>query len=227
MNAIYGIKKNQFQMFLADGTRIPVTSLEIPFHTVTQVKTKEKDGYEALQVGIGQRKRQDVNKAIGGKLREIGLDFVPKFFREIRLSNAENIALKEPLKVKDILQPGDAVDVIGVSKGKGFAGVVKRHHFRGGPRTHGQSDRERAPGSIGQTTTPGRVYRGKRMAGRMGQERVTVKNLTVVSVSESEVVVKGLVPGGKGSLLLIKKVGQTKNFVSPFETVQSTAARSA
>lgn len=108
-----------------------------------------------------------------------------------------------------LLKPGDIVDVVGISKGKGFAGVVKRHHFRGGPRTHGQSDRERAPGSIGQTTTPGRVYRGKRMAGRMGHSRVTIKNLSVVAVNGAVVILKGLVPGPTNSRVVIRKIGET------------------
>lgn len=120
---------------------------------------------------------------------------------------------RDLLKASEVLKPGDIVDVIGVSKGKGFAGVVKRHHFKGGPRTHGQSDRERAPGSIGQTTTPGRVYKGKRMAGRMGHERVTIKNLRVVDVSDNFLLIKGLVPGPKNSLVMVKKVGEDKKFV--------------
>lgn len=115
------------------------------------------------------------------------------------------------------LKPGDVVQVRGISKGKGFAGVVKRHHFRGGPRTHGQSDRERAPGSIGQTTTPGRVYKGKRMAGRMGHKHVTIKNLRVVSVAHETVTVKGLVPGARKSQVMIRKMGEDTKFVPLFE----------
>ena len=111
------------------------------------------------------------------------------------------------------MQPGDIIDVTGISKGKGFAGGVKRFHFKGGPRTHGQSDRERAPGSIGQTTTPGRVYKGKRMAGKMGHETVTVKNLMIVDVLPDSILVKGVVPGIPDSLLVIKKVGEKKKFV--------------
>lgn len=123
----------------------------------------------------------------------------------------------ETLKASEVFKPGDIVDVIGVSKGKGFAGVVKRHHFKGGPRTHGQSDRERAPGSIGQTTTPGRVYKGKRMAGRMGHERVTIKNLKIVDVSDDLLLIKGLVPGPKNSLIMVKKVAEDKKFVALYK----------
>lgn len=111
------------------------------------------------------------------------------------------------VKTEEMLSPGSLVQVTGISKGKGFAGVVKRHHFKGGPRTHGQSDRERAPGSIGQTTTPGRVYKGKRMAGRMGGEKATIKNLEVLDVAENLLIIKGLVPGRKNSRLTIIKMG--------------------
>lgn len=121
------------------------------------------------------------------------------------------------------LKAGDLVDVIGISKGKGFAGVVKRHHFKGGPRTHGQSDRERAPGSIGQTTTPGRVYKGKRMAGHMGHSRTTIKNLQVVDVEENKntLLIKGLVPGPVKSRVFIKKVGEDKKFVPLWKETQN------
>lgn len=114
----------------------------------------------------------------------------------------------DEIKASDFLNPGDIIEVTGVSKGKGFAGVVKRHHFKGGPRTHGQSDRERAPGSVGQTTTPGRVYKGKRMAGRMGGEQTTIKNLHIISISpeSGQIEISGQVPGKPGSLLSIKKI---------------------
>lgn len=119
----------------------------------------------------------------------------------------------------DTLAPGDIVQVRGISKGKGFAGVVKRHHFKGGPRTHGQSDRERAPGSIGQTTTPGRVYKGKRMAGRMGGNNVTIKNLVVLDVIRDTITIKGLVPGPRNNRLVIKKTGEVKNFVPLYREI--------
>ena len=111
------------------------------------------------------------------------------------------------------------INVTGVPKGKGYAGVVKRHHFKGGPRTHGQSDRERAPGSIGQTTTPGRVYKGKRMAGRMGHETATIRNLEVLDVSADLILVKGLVPGGRNTLIILKKVGENKKFVPLYKEI--------
>ena len=118
------------------------------------------------------------------------------------------------INLADIFTPGDIVDVTGISKGKGFAGGVKRWNFKGGPRTHGQSDRERAPGSIGQTTTPGRVYKGKKMAGRMGQDTVTVKNLEVIGITDDGVLlIKGLVPGSVNSIVVVKKMGTNKKFV--------------
>ncbi|QQG40925.1 MAG: 50S ribosomal protein L3 [Candidatus Levyibacteriota bacterium] len=213
MQAFIGQKLLQTQAFLTDGTRIPVTKINVPHLPVVAIKTKNKDGYRALQVGWGQRKHP--NKAIVGHIRGAKLEKAPRFLREIRLADADSAASIEVgsyIKVADILKPGDMVDVVGISKGKGYAGVVKRHHFKGGPRTHGQSDRERAPGSIGQTTTPGRVYKGKRMSGRMGQDRVTIKNLEVVDVTEGEVLVKGVVPGVRGSLVMIEKVGEKKKF---------------
>ena len=147
-----------------------------------------------------------------GYFKKAGLDKnPPRFLREIRLNNLSDLNDLRPgmeIKIGEVFNPGDIVSVSGISKGKGFQGVVKRHHFKGGPRTHGQSDRERAPGAIGSTTTPGRVYKGKRMAGRMGQDRVTVKNLKVVNINSEKntLTISGLVPGGKNSLLVIKKL---------------------
>ena len=140
-------------------------------------------------------------------MKKAGLDKKPRFLREIRVGDVGELKLGAEIKVGDVFAPGDPVRVTGTSKGKGFAGVVKRHHFAGGPRTHGQSDRERAPGSIGQTTTPGRVYRGKRMAGRMGTDTVTVRGLKVIAVDpeNNTVTIKGLVPGGRKGLLLVQK----------------------
>lgn len=192
--AIFGTKITQTQGFTQDGVRIPLSRVRVDPLPVVSIKTKDKHGYTAVQVSIGKR------------------------LKEIRTETLE--ALPNPgdtIKAADILKPGDVVDVIGMSKGKGFAGGVKRHHFKGGPRTHGQSDRERAPGSIGQTTTPGRVYKGKRMAGRMGHEKVTVKNLRVMEVTDSEVLIKGLIPGIPQSVILITKVGESKKFSPLFK----------
>lgn len=218
MQAILGQKKSQTQKFLENGTRIPVTVLSVAGNVVTQVKQTEKDGYTGVQIGFGSKKHP--NKALLGHIKKAGLDRAPRIIREIRLAGdtASDMlpAQGDVLKISEILKPGDMIDVTGTTKGKGFAGVVKRHHFRGGPRTHGQSDRERAPGSIGQTTTPGRVYRGKRMAGHMGNVQATVTNLQVVDVDpvKDELLVKGLVPGGVNSIVMIEKTGEVKKFVS-------------
>ena len=162
-----------------------------------------------FQVGIEKRRPATISQAIIGHLKKAGLDKnPPRFLREVRVTDLGDLKPGSEIKADDVFKEGDKVAITGISKGKGFAGVVKRHHFKGGPRTHGQSDRERAPGSIGQTTTPGRVYKGKRMAGRMGQDKVTLKNLKVVSIDTEKniLIVSGLVPGGRNSLLMIKKI---------------------
>lgn len=217
INGLIGKKIDQTQGFLEDGTRIPISCLLVLPNVATQVKTAEKEGYHAIQLGFDIRKK--THKAMVGHIKKAGLTTMPRFLKEIRLDAAGSVAAGSIVKAADVFSPGDIIDVTGTSKGKGFAGVVKRHHFKGGPRTHGQSDRERAPGSIGQTTTPGRVYRGKRMAGRMGHERVTVKNLEILDVAGDSVLVKGLVPGIKGSIVMIKKRGmKSKKFKPLFKS---------
>lgn len=212
MDGLVGKKSYQTQVFLQDGTRVPLTAVVAKDLKVTQIKTQDKEGYNGLQLAMDIKKK--ANKAITGHSKKAGLENAARFFKEIRLSDAVDIQPGTQLNPSDVFKPGDIVDVTGVSKGKGFAGVVKRHHFKGGPRTHGQSDRERAPGSIGQTTTPGRVYRGKRMAGRMGNEQATVKNLIVLEVTNDGVIlIKGLVPGPLNNLVVVKKVGESKKFV--------------
>ncbi len=217
MQAILGQKKSQTQKFLENGTRIPVTILSVGGNVVTQVKQVDKEGYVGVQIGFGQKKH--AGRALLGHAKKAGMGTAPRFIREVRLpSDTAGDTLPtagDVLKIEEVFKPGDIVKVTGKSKGKGFAGVVKRHHFRGGPRTHGQSDRERAPGSIGQTTTPGRVYRGKRMAGHMGTGNATVTNLEVVDIDpkKSEILVKGLLPGSLNTILFIERTGEAKNFV--------------
>jgi large subunit ribosomal protein L3 len=208
LTGIVGKKLYQSQGFLQDGTRVPLSVVFVPKNLITQIKGDDKEGYNAVQIGIGEKKS-----------RKRGADKqLPRFFREIRLLEQSDLEKGQEINAADVLSSGDIVDVTGVSKGKGFAGVVKRHHFKGGPRTHGQSDRERAPGSIGQTTTPGRVYKGKRMAGRMGKENVTLRNLEVLNiVDDGTVFLKGLIPGGKNGLVIIKKVGVNKKFQSLYK----------
>ncbi|MBI2031440.1 MAG: 50S ribosomal protein L3 [Candidatus Levybacteria bacterium] len=220
MQAILGTKIDQTQKFLDDGTRIPVTRLWVAGNTVVAIKSKDKHDYSSLQLGLGIKK--NASKALVGHIKGANLESAPKFLREVKVENGEVPEIGAVISATEIFKLGDIVDVTGVSKGKGYAGVVKRHHFKGGPRTHGQSDRERAPGSIGQTTTPGRVYKGKRMAGRMGHERVTIKNLEVVGVSEDTLLIKGLVPGGKNTLIMVTKVGENKKFVPLYGTSKKT-----
>lgn len=205
MNSILAKKVEQGQKFLENGMRIPVTKLAVNGNVVVAIKTKNKDKYSAVQLGFDKRV-----KARPAKSNKSAYQFL----KEVRMADADTLpAVGDIIKASEVFKPGDVINVTGISKGKGYAGGVKRYHFKGGPRTHGQSDRERAPGSIGATTTPGRVYRGKRMAGRMGHEKVTVKNLQVVFVDDNNVLVKGLVPGGRNTLLALKKVGEDKKFV--------------
>ena len=228
MLGIVGKKVNQTQKFLEDGTRIPVTQVSTGGNVVVSLKTSDKDSYNAVQIGFGIRK--NFNKAILGHTKKAGMEKPSRFLREIRVWNTDESPLPEigsQIKAEDVLKPGDIVDVTGKSKGKGYAGVVKRHHFKGGPRTHGQSDRERAPGSIGQTTTPGRVYKGKRMAGRMGNTKATLKNLVVIDVSGDDVFIKGLVPGSLNSLVVIRKTGESKKFVPLYKEISEEEKVSA
>ncbi len=223
VQTILGQKIDQTQKFLEDGTRIPVTSLWIKGNVVIGVKTNDKDHYSAIQLGFGTKKNP--NKSHLGQIKGAGLQQAPKFLKEVRLNGEESLPnLGEIINATEVFKPGDVIDATGVSKGKGYAGVVKRHHFKGGPRTHGQSDRERAPGSIGQTTTPGRVYKGKRMAGRMGHETVTVRNLEVMDVSQDLILVRGLVPGGRNTLIMLKKVGENKKFVPLYRDAEENEA---
>jgi large subunit ribosomal protein L3 len=197
---LIGRKVGMTQVFQADGTMVPVSVVAIAPNTVTRLRTTERDGYTAVQVGAEASKR--LTKPEAGQLKDL-----PKLasIREFRLESVDAYEVGQQLGV-DLFEAGELVDVVGVSKGKGFAGHIKRHHFKRGPKTHG-SDHHRAPGSIGPGTTPGRVYKGLRMAGHMGDQRTTVKKLTVVRADAERnlLLVKGAVPGGRGALLLVKK----------------------
>lgn len=178
-----------------------MTAIEAGPCFVTQIKTRAKEGYNAVQLGFGEAKR--LNSPESGHLKGTGKF---KYLREFRTGEGTSFQLGQKVDVS-LFKTGDFVDITGLSKGRGFAGVVKRHHFAGGPKTHGQSDRHRAPGSIGATTFPGRVLKGTRMAGHMGNARVTVRNLEVVAVHPARnlLLLKGGVPGSPKGLLLIKK----------------------
>ena len=212
LNTILGSKIKMGQTFV-EGTRVPVTYVKAGPCVVTQIRSKDKDGHWSVQLGFGDRKIKNVTKPLQGHLRGvIKENKAPRFLREVRLEAEPEFKVGDIISVPQIFTAGDLISVTGISKGKGFAGVVKRWKFAGGPKTHGQSDRQRAPGSIGQTTTPGRIYKGKKMAGRMGSDKVTVKNLRVITVlSESnELAVSGPVPGIPGNLLIIRKLAAGK-----------------
>ncbi len=204
IQALLGYKLGQSQAFDEAGKRIPVTEILAGPNWITEVENQEH--FKSIQLGFGTIK--NLSKAEIGHLKKAGLEQKLRFLRSFTVSEiAETEKPGSQIAVESVFAAGDTIRVTGTSKGKGFAGVVKRHNFRGGPRTHGQSDRERAPGSIGQTTTPGRVYKGKKMAGRMGNDTVTVRNLKVVAVDPTthHITIKGLVPGAINGLLIISK----------------------
>jgi large subunit ribosomal protein L3 len=201
IEGIIGRKLGMTQIFNEDGKVVAVTAIETGPCTVIQVKTRAKEGYCAAQLGFGEAKRLKSHQR--GHLRELG-QF--RYLREFRMDDSEAVDVGQKVDVS-LFKVGEMVNVTGTSKGKGFAGVVKRYHFSGGPKTHGQSDRHRAPGSIGAGTSPGRVFKGTRMAGHMGNKRVTLRHLEVFEADPSRnlLLVKGAVPGAKNGLVLIRK----------------------
>jgi large subunit ribosomal protein L3 len=220
---ILGEKLEQSQRYTETGERIPTTRVNTTPCYLIDIKTADRDGYMSVIVGFG--KKHTLKKTILGKMTKAGIQTPLRFFKEFRIDSFKDAAqtieeegkkgisigeaklfIGDEIKPSLFFKAGDRIKVTGISKGKGFQGVVKRHGFAGGPRTHGQSDRERAPGSIGQTTTPGRVYKGKRMAGHMGSDQITVRNLPVIEVVEDGLVIKGLVPGATHGLLQIESI---------------------
>jgi large subunit ribosomal protein L3 len=204
MPGLIGKKLGMTSMYDADGKMVPCTILEAGPCVVTQVKTMEKDGYEAVQLGYGDKKEKKTTRALRGHFKAAGTS--PKH-KLTEFSGFNGVNLGDEVNL-DIFEEGDFVDVVGTSKGKGFQGVVKRHNFRGvNDATHGQHNRLRAPGSIGAASYPARVFKGMRMAGRMGNERVTVQNLVVMKLMKDKnvMLVKGAVPGAKNSFVIIKK----------------------
>lgn len=205
MKGILGKKVGMTQIFDETGKVIPVTVIEAGPCYVTQIKTADSDGYAAVQVGFDEVKPARLTKPELGHLKQSGTPAL-RHLREFPVEDGEEFELGQRLDVS-LFESGDIVDVTGTSKGKGFAGTIKRHNFSRQRATHGQSDRERAPGSLGAGTTPGRVFKGKRMAGHMGDERVTVQNLQVVLVDPERnlLAIKGAVPGAKEGLLIIRE----------------------
>lgn len=206
MPGLIGKKIGMTSLYSAAGKNIPCTILEVGPCVVTQLRTLEKDGYEAIQLGFGEKSEKRTSKAMQGHFKRAGVGPMKKLV-EFR-SFEQELQPGDELKVDDVFSEGEFVSVIGTSKGKGFQGVVKRHGFGGvGQATHGQHNRLRAPGSIGAASTPSRVFKGMRMAGQTGNQRVTIENLEVVKVlpEDGVLVVKGAVPGHRGSTVVIRK----------------------
>ncbi len=202
VRGLIGRKLGMTQMFDDDGLAHPVTVVEAGPCVVTQIRTEEKDGYKAVQLGFGVARK--LKKPQQGHVRASGHQV--KTLREMKADDYSGIEVGQVFKA-DTFTAGDVVDVTGTSKGRGFQGGMKRHGFSGGPATHGQSDRARAPGSIGSSATPGRVFKGMKMAGHMGDERVTVQNLKVLRVDAERnlLLIEGSVPGAKNGTLLIRQ----------------------
>jgi large subunit ribosomal protein L3 len=205
-SGIIGKKIGMTQLFQENGETVAVTAIQAGPSVVTQIKSRDRDGYDAIQMGFIENKvkQSKLNSPEIGHLQ--GLENI-RYLREFRTDDISSVKRGDKVDV-GFLKHGDLVNVTGLSKGRGFAGVVKRHHFAGGPKTHGQTDRHRAPGSIGATTFPGRVLKGKRMAGHMGNRGVTARNLEVIQADPERnlLLVKGTVPGANGGLLVIEKV---------------------
>ncbi len=203
MSEIIGKKIGMTRVFAESGEAVPVSVIEAGPCVVVARKTMEKDGYDALQVGFGEQRKNLFNKPEMGHFEKAGVE--PKrYLKEVHIESELNVG--DEIKV-DIFKKGERVDISGISKGLGFQGVMRRHGFGGGEVTHGQSDRWRAPGSIGQSSAPSRVFKGMRMAGKMGKDNMTVLNLEIIQVIEDQnlLLVRGAVPGKKGSLLKIRK----------------------
>lgn len=197
ISGLLGTKIEQSQAFDEKGQRIPVTKIILGPCIVVKKNTN------TVQLGFGTSRK--INKPTQGQIRGAGAKTAPRFFKEFK---ADGFEVGSEIKASDVFKVGDKLKITGTSKGKGFAGVMKRHNFKGGPKTHGQSNRYRSPGSIGSTTTPGRVYKGKRMAGRMGGEQITIKGLKVVNIDteNNQLLVSGLIPGARGNLISVYKV---------------------
>jgi len=204
MKGMIGKKMGMTQLFDEQGNVIPVTVIQAGPCYVTQIRDGEKDGYTAVQLGYGETKPKSLTKGQLGHLQKNNLPAL-RYLREFRVDG--NVEVEEGQEIKvDVFEQGDYIDVIGVSKGRGFAGTIKRYGFGRGPKTHGQSDRMRSPGSIGMCAAPGRTLKGKRMGGRMGNDRITMQNLQVVRIDPEKnlLAVKGSIPGAMGGIVMIR-----------------------
>lgn len=206
MTGLIGKKLGHSRIFDEKGNSVPVTVVQAGPCYVSEIRTQQKHGYDSLQLGFAEKRQKKINKAEAGHFAKANLP-VLQHVREFRdFDNLAGFKLGDAIKA-DIFKVGDLVKATGTSKGKGFQGVVKRHHFGGGPVTHGESDRTRAPGSMGGSSYPSRVWKGMRMAGRMGGERVTVRNLRVVKVDAENniLMLRGSIPGANNSIVIISK----------------------
>jgi large subunit ribosomal protein L3 len=210
-----GIKKGMSAGYDSRGRRVAVTMIQVTPNFVVGERSKDKDGYEAFQIATGSKK--SVNKPQKGQFKKAGAPETLRFMREV--SHESGVEVGAEVKLGQVFKKGDALKITGVSKGRGFQGGVRRHGFHGGPKTHGQSDRHRAPGSIGSGTTPGRVLKGKRMAGHMGVDQVSQKNVEVIEVDKANdmLIIKGGVPGPIGGLIRLENIGKIKGYVAPPE----------
>ncbi|RWZ64334.1 50S ribosomal protein L3 [Labedella populi] len=202
---LLGTKLGMTQVWDENNKLVPVTVIQITPNVVTQVRTPEVDGYDAVQIAYGQIDPRKVNQPAGGHFEKAGVT-PRRHLTEIRTADASDYSLGQELTVNEVFEAGQKVDVVGTSKGKGFAGVMKRHNFKGVSASHGAHRNHRKPGSIGASSTPSRVFKGMRMAGRMGGERVTVLNLHVHSVDAEKglILVKGAVPGARGRIVFVR-----------------------
>ncbi|BBA17320.1 50S ribosomal protein L3 [Blattabacterium cuenoti] len=206
MNGLIGKNIGMTRIFLVSGEHVPCTIIQVGSCYIVQIKTVENDGYSSIQLGVDDLKIKKTNKSLFNHFKKAGLSPKKKLL-EFKINKISNFLLGSLIKI-DLFKEGELVNVKGVSKGKGFQGVVKRHNFSGvGEKTHGQHNRLRAPGSIGAGSDPSRVFKGKKMAGRMGKKNVTIKNLKIlkIDINYNIIILKGSVPGNKNSYLMIQK----------------------
>ena len=205
MKTLFGIKLGMTRVFDETGNMVPITVLKADPHVVIDIKTKERDGYDALKLAFGAVRSKLVNKPGAGQFKKHNIE-PRRYIREVKVAAGDEYKIGDEINV-ELFAAGEKIGVIGVSKGLGFQGAVKRHGFKGGPKTHGQSDRLRAPGSIGQSSYPSRIWKGLKMAGHMGNKQVTVKNLRINSIEPQHnlILIRGAVPGKPGGLLKIFK----------------------
>ena len=203
MSGLIGKKLGMTNIYDQLGRSIAVTVIEVEPNVITQIKKEETDGYNAVQIGAFDKKSKNTSKALEGHFDKAGAT-TKRYVTEFRDYLPEGLELGDEIRIEDVFEVGDLVDIVGISKGRGFTGVMKRHNFRGvGDATHGQSDRERAPGAIGNASDPSRVFKGKKMAGRSGNERVKIKNLSVAKIfpESNTVLITGGVPGRNGNFV--------------------------